>query len=666
VTWSRAQLALLLLGLCLLRQVVPAGGMGRLVLVALAALPFATVVAGRWPRRSLDLFGATLSGSALCGLALVRPQLWLQTSFAVTLVLGGGAAARWLRPRAALLAFGLGALAPLALGLIMAGLSAAGRKLLLSELGDWPLDFVSLGRFAQWLALSLAFVCGSVPLELFPRLRWPSTLALVTMALVLAPRLVWLISTLTMRTDLLIWSEPPLLLNLWKLHAGEAFYGPFSRLNSYSYSPTLEHLQYGLLRPLGFELSLAAHRVLGVVWQLLAAACLTACLARFLGWFSRSWHAVAIACVGLMSTTLLAPHLHPDHLLMLGLCGGFWLVTSEGPLRGKRVVLLLLLPALATMVKLTGAGIGLGLALVYLWERDWRGVAVLCGAGVLALLTVPLFDATVGNFSAYAIRLQASHPFDMERALAVWATPPLLCFAVALLLCALRWRANPGAPAARAALHVLMLTFGIGLTSLVAYAKHGGRDNSLLPFTLGGALALLLALTEGQPDTPTHSRPEPLYPLLAGLLALLTPLAPPVLGQTRAELNRMHENAVAWLRRRALSHPRVFSSSTAAYLDAAWASVPDMSLATISELALAKRPEVSAFDARVHDGYYDGLFLPVSSLRVNPTFVRLLPILQRDYEVVAPAELSGAWPHGLSGYVIAERRVQPRGAYDIR
>jgi hypothetical protein len=217
-------------------------------------------------------------------------------------------------------------------------------------------------------------------------------------------------------------------------------------------------------------------------------------------------------------------------------------------------------------------------------------------------------------------------------------------------------------------MRVALLTVGIGLTSLLAYAKQGGRDNSLLPFTLGGALALLLALADG-PDAATAaggSLRGPLYPLLAALLALVTPLRPPLLGNTRAELAGMHDTSVAWLRQSALAHRHVFSASTAAYLDAGWQSIPDTSLATISELALARRPEVGLFDTRVRDGYYDSLFLSASSLRVNPTLVGLLPTLQQNYVVVAPVELAGAWPSGLNGYVIVERRVPGGAMHDIR
>ncbi|MES1186307.1 MAG: hypothetical protein ABUL60_21020 [Myxococcales bacterium] len=661
------QWLLLLLALCLLCQLLPADWRSLLVSGALAALPIATRWAGARGDRAADMIGSMVSALALCGLALVSPEIWLQASLATVFVLGGGWALGSLRPRAVVLALALGVLAPLMIGIVVAVVSVGGKALLKGELGDWHVDFASLRRFAQWLAVSLASLLAGLPPHLARRRGWADALAVSALALVVVPRMVWLASTLTLPTDLLIWSEPPPLLNLWKIRAGQALYGPFAELTSYSYSPALEHVQYGLLRPLGLELSLRAHRALGVVWQLLAALCLVATLARWLEGGRGTWLWVLTGCAGLLFSTLLAPHLHPDHLLMLGMCVTFWLVADARPLRGARLGLLIVLPALATMVKLTGAGIGLGLCLAYAWERDWRTLAALGLAGLLALATIPFFDALFGNFTAYAIRLQASHPIDTVRAASVWATPPLLCFFVASLLAVQRLREDPQGPAARAAIRVVLLTCGVGLTSLAAYAKHGGRDNSLLPFTLGGAVALLIAssASEGAEARSGGRTTALLLPTLAAVVALVTPLARPVLGERRAELVRMHETIVAWLGRSERQHDRVFSMSTAAYLEAGWRRIPDASLETIAELALAKRPEVASFEARIALGHYDALMLSASSLRLTDFVVRLLPTLKRDYVVVGPAERRGEWPPGLGGYVIAERRIRLSRARDI-
>jgi hypothetical protein len=554
------------------------------------------------------------------------------------------------------------------MGVIIGAISPSAKRLLLGALGDGTLDFGTVKRLAQWFALSIALLFCMKPPHLSQKARWLTALAGVVIVLVLTLRVAWLITTLSLPTDLMIWSEPPLLINLLKLHAGEVFYGPMTRLNSYSYSPALEHLQYALLRPLGLELSLRAHRVLGVLWQLAAALWLAVALRRWLGTAPSTRWALAAASIGLLLSSLLAPHLHPDHLLMLSLAGAFWLVTREGRPAGGRLWLLVLLPPLATMAKMTGAGIGLGLVLVYARERDVRCLLLLGLAAMLAVGTIGLFDATLGNFSDYAIRLQAAHPLNVDRLLAVWETPPLLLFLLAVLICGLRSRAAPGVPSVRAAQRTILLTLGIGLTSLVAYAKHGGRDNSLLPFALGGMLGLLLALADVAPHEPgrDHSSRVWFYPLLAASLALVTPFAAPVLGSSRAVVLQMHATAVEWLEKSARENQRVLTVSTAAYIAAGLRKVPDASLSTISELALAGRPEVAAFKQRVQQADYDGLLLSASSLRLNPTINGLLPRLQERYVVVAPKELAGTWPSGLGGYVILRRRVPGAGTRDGR
>lgn len=662
VAMSRSQVAQLLLALCLLQPLVPLDLRGALALAALLALPCAPLARARSARLPVEALGGATSGLALCALALHGPEIWPQTTLVAALVWGGALALGLLPRRAVGLALGLGVLAPLGFGALLAAVSPGSRGLLVGAFGDWGVDYGALQRFARWLALSLALLGSVAPLG--RERRWLAALPLVVIAAVLVPRVVWLGSTLSLPTDLLIWSEPPLLLNLWKMREGAVFYGPFARFTSYSYSPALEHLQYGLLRPVGLELSLLAHRALGVLWQLLAALCLVAGLARYWG-RARTRTTLLLTCLGCLFSSLLAPHLHPDHLLMLALCGAFWLVMRQDktePWSWLRLTLLVFLPVLATMVKLTGAGIGLGLGLVYLWERDFRRVGLLAVSGVLALSTIWLFDATLGSFSDYAIRLQASHPLDVERASMVWATPPLLLCLVAVGLVVSQYRASGATPAARAAVRVLLLTSGIGVTSLAAYAKHGGRENSLLPFALGGLLAVVLVLAASPDDSAGRASSVRLYQLLAVALALVTPIASPLLGEARANVVEMHQTAVSWLSGRERQQPRLFVASTAAYLGAGWRRVPDAALATLAELDLAGRPEVAVFEQRVRSRYYDGLFLPASTLRLIPLFQRLLPCLEQDYAVVGPPALAGAWPTGLSGYVIAERRA----ARDIR
>lgn len=666
---GKADLALALLAAFVLERLAPSGAVGVLALLAGLSLPFcaygAEATTTSEPVRARA--GCAIAALALCGLAALEPQAWVWSSVLVVWFSGVAVSSNTLRLRTALLGVAVGVGVPLAFGLAIALAGAESRAALAGALGRWDLT-----PHAAWdLAHALVVVAAGSNLlgkrdRPSQRLLLASSLvAFAALAAVTTLRLSWLGATLGLPTDMLTWSEAPALLNLLKLRAGAVFYGPMAELNSYSYSPALECLQYTLLRPLQLELSLLAHRVLGLVWQLLAAHFLARALAPWLlGVAPSKPHRLLlfIGCFGVLFSSLLAPHVHPDHLMMLCLCLAYRLVLREGAAGRGDLALLVALPVLATTVKLTGAGLGVGLVLAYGWERDWRRLRWLGVAGVLALATIPLFDAVMGDFSAYAIRLQSSHPFDVERTLRVWATPPLGLLAVALVSCGLAWRLAPRAPVWRPLVRALFLALGIGVTSLVGYAKHGGNDNSLLPFTLAAFVCLVLSWSAARDGArPTLSAAH-LSAALAGALALVTPRLLPPLGEARQSILSMHQHAVAWHRAAARAGKHVFSGSTAAYIDAGQRSAKFDSLSLISELRLARRPELGIFERRVQRAEYDGLFLSTTTLLQNPALSELRPELEKNYAIVAPPSEVGRWPSDLQSYVIFERRAQATSA----
>lgn len=632
--------------------------------VSILALPAALHALARFPDLPLGLVAAASSGVALCGLALVDPEAWLQASLLLLLVTWGARRSGRLGWRTLLLAVGPGIGGPLALGLVLSALDADSRSVLVGSLGRWPCDLSALPRLAQWLSLAAALLVLTRPDGALPVSSGRLALALPGLALlgVVAVRVFYVLSALSLPTDLLIWSEPPLLINQLKLGAGEVLYGPMANLNSYQYSPAVDGLQYWLLRPWGLELSIRAHRALGLVWQLLAAFGLyRALVARHWPASFGARTALLFGCVGVVFSNLMTPFLHPDHLLCLSLGWALWLVSRDRAPSRQDLLLLVALPVLATTAKLTGAGLGLGLVLAYAWERDFRRVRWLALGGVLALSTIPLFDATLGQFSDYAIRLQAQHPIDWGRARAAWARPEVLALGLAAIATGLAVRAAPHASAARAARRVLFVTLGLGLTSFVAYAKHGGRDNSLFPLSVGATVCLLLALSASyRPGALSAQGTSPaLVALLAALLALVTPSRGPILGGERAQLLGMHTAAVSWLSTH--GDGSIVSASIAAYIEAGKRRVPPVSFSALDELALAGRPEPQLFAERVKRGYYDGFFFTASSLLESPMLFGLRADLARHYVVVAPVELGGAWPTRVSHYVIAERR-KPQAA----
>ncbi|HVY31311.1 MAG TPA: hypothetical protein VHB79_32385 [Polyangiaceae bacterium] len=653
---AKANAILFALALVLLWLVLPSGAAGFWAGLATLSLPLALALEPRWPGETARWAGALLAGLALVMLALESPETWCRVALASLLWSACAASLHTVARRELALLLGLGVAAPFALGLALWLASESARLLISGALGGAAFDARAVHDLCQWLAIVVLLVVATAPAQP-ARVRWLPCLALGVCGVLLVSRSLWLASRLNLRTDMLIWSEAPLLINLLKLHAGEVFYGPLSRPNSYSYSPALEHVQYLLLRPWGLELSLIAHRLLGVLWQLLAAWVLASGLTPWLALKGVGRALVWLFCLGVLLSSLLAPHLHPDHLLWLCASGAYWLALRGDPWRRRELALLVTLPALATMTKLTGAGLGLGLGLAYLADRDYRRLPWLVPAALLALSTIPLFDATLGHFSDYAIRLQASHPLERGRLLGAFWTPQLLAFALAGAACAWPIAGPPSRDVTRAARRVWLLTLGFGLPSLVAYAKHGGRPNSLLPFSVGAALVLLL-LAAGE-DSPAPARWQRVS-IAAGLLAILTPISPALLGARRASLVDTHRTTVSWLAQSARAQRRVLSSSVSARIDAGILEVPDLSLHLVSELALGNYPEQRLFEQRIRERYYDGMMLGASALLENDALAPLRGSLMQGYVVVAPPELHGKWPAGVEGYVIVERAPAAR------
>ena len=315
----------------------------------------------------------------------------------------------------------------------------------------------------------------------------------------------------------------------------------------------------------------------------------------------------------------------------------------------------MLLPPCAVAFKLTGAGIGLGLFFVYAWERRGREIVALSAGGGLALLTIPLFDRTLGAFSDYAIRLQASHPLEWARALGIPWTRSGALFVAALV--ALGWLAlrRPSSDALRAGRRVLALTLGFSLVSLAAYVKQGGRENSLLPLAIGATSILILAAGE---LLSARARVPGLVATAALIASFASPPRPPLSSLERAALLAIQERATRFAREHdAAGRRALLLLGTIAWIEAGRSDVPRDQLTSASELFLGRRPELAAWRRRLTDGTYDGIFAPASALFSNPLLRELRPALSERYSIVEPA--GGNWPASNDGYVIFERRNGP-------
>lgn len=338
----------------------------------------------------------------------------------------------------------------------------------------------------------------------------PLGLALLALTLGLVfVRVIDVVGTLSAPVEV-SWAEAPFLVDMLKLDAHQPIYGPLADINSYSYSPLLQLLQHTVLTPLHAQLSLVAHRGLtlldlfaaSVVFAWAVAPHVAEGLARILPSRSGVWGFAIALLVGFSS--FLAGSIHPDHPTLVCVAVAFALVVRERAWpRWLWWPTLLFVTPVGVAFKLTAAGIGLGLGAVMIVERRLRECLVLFVSALMSVGTIPLFNATCGPFSTYAIAMQRSHPIEWARLF--W--PPTIHFAAATALAlAITALLARGADAeTRVVLRRIGLFFGgVVVLMLPAYLKFAGRENNLLAVLALGVLLVIVAAARQEPVERTH------------------------------------------------------------------------------------------------------------------------------------------------------------------
>jgi hypothetical protein len=353
--------------------------------------------------------------------------------------------------------------------------------------------------------------------------------------------------------------------------------------------------------------------------------------------------------------------MHPDHLELLCFAAAVALVVDgeKWPRVAYGAALVLVTPV-AFACKLSGAGIGVGLLVIALLERRWRALLLLAGSGVLALATVPLFQATLGRFTFYAIGVQASHPIVWARLGWLVATPAgvLLVACVALH----GWLAASEATATRlgADARVAVLTAAVTLASLPAYLKYAGRDNNLALLIVGATVALFLRGARHADDARTARA----HPALFGAVALVATLLfrPIAALPTRAEREAAVADADTVVHAvqdgDASSKKTLLLLHTYAWIRAGHRDVPHDRYHSAIELFYGRHPEGDLLFAHVEDGRYDTIVATASALRGGDDprgdfASRLRDSIERRYELVFP---EGAKLDSAEGVVIFEKR----------
>jgi hypothetical protein len=586
-----------------------AGALALLSLVSTGAALAAEGDARRLRARLLLLGGALASGVFALDL---RPWLGVLWASFVALVVTGAVRRR----EAALLAAGALAL-PLLFLLAAAASGNAGsfaRDLARAVPARAPLA-------AALLALETSAVVVAAGLA---RPRWLPAALIATAAVALAVRVAHVALLATMPCEV-YWPEAPLLVNALKLDAHQPLYGPPELLDSYTYSPGIDLLHHALLRPLGAELALPAHRVVALLEEAAGIAVLTA---------SVRTHApgVAVAIVLALAALAnpLAPAAHADHaLLLLFAVAASLLVAEERWRRGAWWAALVLVTPLAFAFKLSGAGLGAGLFAAFLLERRFRPALAVAASGAVALATIPLFDATLGRFSFYAIRVQASHPMEWGRAIALPLTAAgVLAVAAAAALLLARRERTAAPPAAR---RLAVLTLAAFAASLPAFAKYAGRENNLALLVVGATAVLVVAL---------RGRAAAVLAALT-LVVLVQPRLPDAPLAERADAVADEARVVDTLTSdRAAGRTTLLLVHAEAWIDAGHRDVPHDRAHSAIELFYGGHPEADLLFQRIAGGRYDTVVATTTELAPQPgplgRFDDRLRESLHDYAIVWP------------------------------
>ena len=392
-----------------------------------------------------------------------------------------------------------------------------------------------LPAIVLWVVLLLLLADGARPSR-SPALavKWALCATIVCLGILRAARVASLAS-LPIETG---WSENPFLTNALKLEAHVPLYGDPELLNSYTYSPLIDLLHRALLVPFGLQLSLLANRGLVLTEQLIAIAIMVWSLAPHVVKWSDFGARIGLT-IGLgtlVLSSVVAAAVHPDHpsLMCMAVAWALLLREEVWPRWAWWTALMMVTP-LAVSFKLSGAGIGVGLAAAFALERRWSVVRVLAVSGALSAATLPLFNATLGRYSFYALTLQSSHPIEWHRITDLVTGPFGQAAAPLVLVLVAVGVTSDESVATTAAKRLGALTLGTFLFALPAYLKYAGRDNNLIaPFACFVATVLLIA---AQP------RARVLHPLIvpASLLVSLAAICPPLLpvrGAARAQIVR--------------------------------------------------------------------------------------------------------------------------------
>jgi hypothetical protein len=218
-------------------------------------------------------------------------------------------------------------------------------------------------------------------------------------------------------------------------------------------------------------------------------------------------------------------------------------------------------------------------------------------------------------------------------------------------------------PAARAtrssaALSVALVSGAFALCSFPGFLKYAGRENSLVPLSIGGwAVAISVA------PFAVASLRRALPAGLAWLVVTLIPPGPRFSAQDRREIEGVVSDATEWAAgERAQGKNVLVYSSTVMDLEAHARSISRDRLQSATELFLAGRPEFRTHLARLCS--YDALVASTHTFSDAGTHIGTLGRMLRArvntcFDLVAPKDAKGIpfWPESEGGVVLFRRKA---------
>ena len=428
--------------------------------------------------------------------------------------------------------------------------------------------------------------------------------------------------------DLYIWSESAFLTNLLKMNAGVPIFTAPADANSHVYSPGLEYLVYGVLRPLRRETDIRAARA--IVIMLGVAACL--CAAWLLTQIARTGTSERIGrdVFGLTAAILLlrlfrsitADTVHPDNLyifhavITLLLC---YLAISKS--RFDLALVGIVWAGFGILVRQTAAltcvGAGVALIISHRWTR--RQSLMLVGVAVVSFTVAASFVLLPEYSRFYNVELLLQQRMDLSNLRTLVVLTGFAPYRIVLLLLAVPaclHLTHSGNSEARA---FVLVWLCVGLAEVapaaLALLKARASDNHLTIIDMWLFFIVWLAFVRLPSDSTPQKKKEPFFAskwssvVLAICLLSLSPVKlppPPSLYAYGRQQQTLISQDLAAGKRVLLAH------GAAALIRAGSNAIPLDRAVSFTELYAGGMAGSAGTAERFRQKFYDRVYLNVN------------------------------------------------------